>query len=195
MLRLWVLPEGSVSRYQAPCQLVLIKEYILFYLLFFETLLGSGWIGRTELGILHSSDLFPPSIILLRYDWHCWYLMYTNWYVCVLSRSVVSNSLWPMAYSQPGSSVCGILQARILEWATMPSSRRSYQPRVQTRISYISGTGRRALHLWICLHCQTIYHLQVTYCPVWILWVLVFLEVRAFNVRSILLGVPWQSSG
>ena len=94
-----------------------------------------------------------------------------------------------MAYSQPGSSVCGILQARILEWAAMPSSRRSYHPRVQTRISYISGTGRRALH------CQTIYHLQVTYCPIWILWGLVFLEVRAFNVRSILLDVPWQSSG
>ena len=46
--------------YQAPCQLVVIKEYILFYLLFFETLLGSGWIGRTELGTLGSSDLFPP---------------------------------------------------------------------------------------------------------------------------------------
>ena len=38
--------------------------------------------------------------------------------VCALSRSVVSDSLWP--HKLPGSSVHGILQARILEWVTMP---------------------------------------------------------------------------
>ena len=31
--------------------------------------------------------------------------------------------------SAPGSSVHGIIQTRILEWAAMPSSRRSFQPR------------------------------------------------------------------
>ena len=31
----------------------------------------------------------------------------------------------PMDYSPPGSSVHGILQARILEWVAMPSSRGS----------------------------------------------------------------------
>ena len=31
-----------------------------------------------------------------------------------------------MDYSPPGSSVHGILQARILEWVAMPSSRRNY---------------------------------------------------------------------
>ena len=31
----------------------------------------------------------------------------------------------PMDYNQPGSSVHGILQARILEWVAMPSSRGS----------------------------------------------------------------------
>ena len=35
----------------------------------------------------------------------------------------------PMEWSPPGSSVHGILQARILEWITMPSSRGSSQPR------------------------------------------------------------------
>ena len=34
--------------------------------------------------------------------------------------------------SLPGSSVHGILQARILEWVAMPSSRGSSQPRDQT---------------------------------------------------------------
>ena len=35
----------------------------------------------------------------------------------------------PMDCSPPGSSVHGILQARILEWVAMPSSRRSSWPR------------------------------------------------------------------
>ena len=35
----------------------------------------------------------------------------------------------PMDYRQPGSSVHGILQARILEWAAVPFSRVSSQPR------------------------------------------------------------------
>ena len=35
----------------------------------------------------------------------------------------------PMGYRPPGSSVLGILQARILEWVAMPSSRGSSQPR------------------------------------------------------------------
>ena len=35
----------------------------------------------------------------------------------------------------PGSSVCGILQARIVEWVAVPSSRGSSQPRVWTHIS------------------------------------------------------------
>ena len=33
----------------------------------------------------------------------------------------------------------GILQARILEWVAMPSSRGSSQPRDQTQVSYIAG--------------------------------------------------------
>ena len=33
----------------------------------------------------------------------------------------------------------GILQARILEWVAMPSSRESSQPRDQTQVSHIAG--------------------------------------------------------
>ena len=39
----------------------------------------------------------------------------------------------------PGSSVHGILQARILEWVAMSFSRGSSQLRDQTRISCIAG--------------------------------------------------------
>ena len=37
-------------------------------------------------------------------------------------------------YSPPGSSAHGILQARMLEWVAMPSSRGSSQPRDRTQI-------------------------------------------------------------
>ena len=45
----------------------------------------------------------------------------------------------PMVCSPPGSSVHGIVQARILEWVAMPSSRGSSQPRDRTQVSCIAG--------------------------------------------------------
>ena len=47
----------------------------------------------------------------------------------------------PRDWDQWGSSVHGI-QARILEWAAMPSSRASSQPKDQTCVSSVSFTGR-----------------------------------------------------
>ena len=44
-----------------------------------------------------------------------------------------------MNCSLPDSSVQGILQARILEWIAMPSSRGSSQPRDQTQVSHLAG--------------------------------------------------------
>ena len=48
----------------------------------------------------------------------------------------------PMDCSLPGPSVHRIIQAGILEWVAMPSSRGSSHPRHQTQISYISCIGR-----------------------------------------------------
>jgi len=45
----------------------------------------------------------------------------------------------PMECSPPGSSVNGILQARILEWVAMPSFRGSSRPRDQTQVSCVAG--------------------------------------------------------
>ena len=45
----------------------------------------------------------------------------------------------PMDCSPPGSSVHGILQARILEWVAFPFSRGSSQPRDETQVSCIAG--------------------------------------------------------
>ena len=50
-----------------------------------------------------------------------------------------------MDYNLPGSSVHGILQAKILEWVAMPFSKESSQPKDQTHISYVSCLGRRVM--------------------------------------------------
>ena len=44
-----------------------------------------------------------------------------------------------MDYCLPGSSVHGILQARLLEWVAVPFSRGSPQPRDRTQVSHIAG--------------------------------------------------------
>ena len=48
-----------------------------------------------------------------------------------------------MDWSSPGSSVHGILQAIILEWIAMPSSRACPQPREPTHDSCISCIAGR----------------------------------------------------
>ena len=58
--------------------------------------------------------------------------------LCLVTQSC--PILWdPMDRSPPVSSVHGILQARILEWVAMPSSRGFSQPRDWTQVSCIAG--------------------------------------------------------
>ena len=69
----------------------------------------------------------------------------------------------PMDYSPPGSSVPGILLARILEWVAIPFSRGSSQRRDQTHVSHIAG---RFFTVWAncedydrsCTHAHTHTH-------------------------------------
>ena len=64
--------------------------------------------------------------------------------VCMLSRFTCIQpfaTLWTVAHS---SSVRGILQARILEWVAMPSSRGPSRRKDRTSVSSV---GRQALYL------------------------------------------------
>ena len=45
-----------------------------------------------------------------------------------------------MDCSPPGSSIHGILQARILEWVAISFSRESSQPKDRTQVSHIAGS-------------------------------------------------------
>ena len=74
-----------------------------------------------------------------------WYLLLvvqTHWsdHCALLSLSVVSDSLWPQwTVARQAPLSMGILQARILQWVAMPSSRGSSQPRDQTQVSLIAS--------------------------------------------------------
>ena len=62
--------------------------------------------------------------------------------LCVYAQSYLTLCN-PMGCSLPGSSVHGLLQARILEWVTIPYSRGSSWPRDRACISYISCISRQ----------------------------------------------------
>ena len=78
----------------------------------------------------------------LKNDWWFWCL------VCMRAKSLQLRLTLcdPMECTFPGSSVHGILQARMLECVCMSSSKRSSRPRDQTRVSYVSCIGRWVLY-------------------------------------------------
>ena len=57
----------------------------------------------------------------------------------------------------PGSSVNGILQARILEWVAIPFSRGSSRPRDWTQVSWIAG---RFFTIWAMRETPQIIYIQ-----------------------------------
>ena len=71
-------------------------------------------------------------------------MLYSEW-VSEWSRSSCQPLCDPMDCSLPGSSLHGILQARVLEWVAISFSTGSSQPRDQTRVSCIPG---RRFNLW-----------------------------------------------
>ena len=80
-----------------------------------------------------------------------------------------SATLWTVACQAPLS--VGILQARILEWVAVPSSRGSSQPRYRTRVSHIAGgffitelLGKPELTL-PCIKYVVVFSCGETLCP------------------------------
>ena len=81
--------------------------------------------------------------------------------MCAKSLQLCLTLCSPLDCSPPGSSVHGILQARILEWVAMPSSRGSSRPRDRTCVSDVSSTGRQVLYHWHHLGSLDIRHGEV----------------------------------
>ena len=121
----------------------------------------------------------------------------TSGYICIYmhARSLQSclTLCDPIDCSLPGSSVYGILQARILEWVDMPSSRGSSWPRDRTHISGLPHWQAgslplaplwRLIYMCVCVYTCTHTHIkfkkktssktkqsasyQATHFPVWL---------------------------
>ena len=102
-------------------------------------------------------------------EWNQWKLKVKM--LVTQSRPTLCDS---MDCSPPGSSVHGILQARILEWDTIPFCRGSSWPRDRTQVSSIEGNffiiwaTREAhsintpvshfSHVWLCATAETAAH-------------------------------------
>ena len=83
--------------------------------------------------------------------WRCKETSCVSFFWCVHACSVTLSCpvlCDPMDCSLPGSSVHGILQARILEWVAISSFRESSQPRDQTHVSGVCCIGRQILYHW-----------------------------------------------
>ena len=92
--------------------------------------LGVGWGVVLFLPTLHSSNS-------------------TGVCACYITLQSCLTLCNPMDCSPPGFSAHGILQARILGWMAMPSSRASCQHRDWTHVSHVSCTGRQLLYYCI----------------------------------------------
>ena len=131
---------------------ILFREFIpILLILLRKTCLPNGdsnhWkqIAMTNLDtILQSRDITLPTKVhivktmlfpIIIYRWDSWTINKTE----TSSHSCVWFFEIPWTVASPGSSVHGILQARIMEWVAIPFSRGSSQPRDRTWVSCISS--------------------------------------------------------
>ena len=86
----------------------------------------------------HAKWVFTSIICITSCKWYAVNLILFLFYIMFTACANLPQSYLtlcdPMDCSPPGSSVHGILQARILEWVSMPSSRGSSWPRDRTCI-------------------------------------------------------------
>ena len=112
-------------------------EYLTQYIIDLFKLLQST--------VLLMSDVSIPLSQLMRGTSHVDMLCISELCTCMLVTQSCLPLYNPMDCSSPGSSVHGILQARILEQVAISFPRRSFWPRDQT---CISCPGRPILYHW-----------------------------------------------
>ena len=156
------LPRGSVLI----LGMVFIKDFLLYLFIY---LLFSAMCKIPENRCSFSVN--TESLVITECPWHfCpWYILvtvlndkclYIHTYMHIWSEVTQSCATLhnPVDCSPPGSSVHGILQARILEWVAISFSRGSSQPRDQTQVSHIAGrrfnlwATREAYSTYICIY-------------------------------------------
>ena len=109
-----------------------------------------SWLVAHRLSCFMACGIFPDqglNLCLLHWQ-QILYHWDTSVCVCVCPKSPQSCPTLcnPVVCSLPGSSVHGILQARILEWGAISFSRGPSPPRDGTCVSYVSCIGRQVLY-------------------------------------------------
>ena len=96
-----------------------------------------------------SPERWKVQSVIIKVGKQDWVLYLTlRWTLCCAKLPQLCPTLCsPMDCSPPGSSVHGILQARILEWIAKSSPAVSSPPRDRTCCSYVSCIGR-----WVLYH-------------------------------------------
>ena len=113
-----------------------IEFYASFFTLLFHPYQEALWFLFTFYHLVSSASLrlliFLQAVLIPACDWSslAFGMMYS---VCMhaMSLQLCPTLLDPMDCSPPGSSVHGTLQARIMEWVTMPSSRDLPDPEIE----------------------------------------------------------------
>ena len=125
--------------------------HLLFFQCIFSLSLCFKLLVLFHFMFLHAfiCSFFPP---FLSFFLSLFFFVTSKW-----SESEVAQSCPtlcdPMACRLPGSSLHGILQARVLEWVAISFSRGSSQPRDRTQVSRIAG---RRFNLWATREAVTI---------------------------------------
>ena len=103
---------------------------------------SNPWLLHWQADSLLLSHLGSPVLIVIRL------LLWDGYHTCMCAKLLQSCPTLcdPMDCSLPGSFVHGILQAGVLEWVAVSSSRGSSRPRDWTHVSYVSCIGRQVLY-------------------------------------------------
>ena len=90
----------------------------------------------------------------------CVYIMKWSWSEVLVAQSYPALCSL-MNYHPPGSSVHGILQARILEWVAIPFSRGCSQHRSNLNLPHCRQILYRLYYLYIVYTCNYFMHIMI----------------------------------
>ena len=112
------------------------------------------------------------------------------WTFLSVSQSVVSSSLWPhvLVAHPPGSSVHGIFQARILEWAAIAAAAKSLQSAAHQAPPSL-GFSRQEHWSTVGLRARTLEWVAISFSNTW-KWKV---KVKSLN-RVWLFSIPWTAA-
>ena len=110
----------------------------------------------------------------------CVFSVIPDHFLCVLVTQFCLTLCDPMDCSPPGSSIHGILQARILEWVAISFSRGSSQPRDWTQVSSIAG---RFFTIWATREAQSLLMCMLSW------------SLQPYGLQPAKLLCPWDFPG